>query len=63
MSNMLTSLYSGKEKKNPSLKKSSVSPQMKFGNKPNKIGTKKMEVGFSLFSLTLLQICVLGRSI
>ena len=41
-----------------------MSPHMKLGNKPNKTGTKKMEVGSSFvyffFSRTLLQICTLG---
>lgn len=43
MSNMLTSLYNGKEKyKNKlSLKKTIMSLQMKLDDKPNKIGTKK----------------------
>lgn len=39
-----------------------MSPHMKLGNKPNKIGTE-MEVDSSLFSHTMLQVCTLGRFI
>lgn len=61
---MLTSLYKGKEKnKNKlSLKRTTMSPPMKLGNKPNQIGTK-MEVASSLFSHTVPPTCTLTRFI
>lgn len=58
---MFTSFYNGKEKKNKnklSLKKSAVSPQMKLGDKPNKIGTKKWKYVFFCFhSLCSRSVC------